>query len=463
MNKKSSHMAITDIHSEDVVAAEMYVLRAMLLELDCFTTLTDIISANDFLLEHNRLIFNVLAALHVENYPVDLVTVCNRLKNEGKLETVGGGVYVGELIDLTPTSKNVAFYARIVKRKARERKILGLAKELAIDPGRFREIFHRLSVLQDEEHCRDAVKKLKVLSLQELLSTSFPPRENLLYPIILSQSLSMIHAWRGLGKTHIGLGIAYSIASGGKFLKWHSPMARGVLYIDGEMPGSALQERLAAITTASEKKPQPDYFRIITPDLQDSGGMPDLSTPEGQAAVNAQLTPVTALIIVDNISCLCRSGRENEAESWLPVQGWALRQRAAGRAVLFIHHSGKNGEQRGASKREDILDTVIKLKRPVDYEPSQGAAFELIFEKARHLTGEDTASFEARLTTNPLSGLQEWIYKDVALTTFDRVVTLAKEGLTQHEIATELQINKSNVCRHWRKATEQGLIRTGRK
>ena len=43
MNKKSAHMAITDIHSEDVVAAEMYVLRAMLLELDCFTTLTDII------------------------------------------------------------------------------------------------------------------------------------------------------------------------------------------------------------------------------------------------------------------------------------------------------------------------------------------------------------------------------------------------------------------------------------
>ena len=109
--------------------------------------------------------------------------------------------------------------------------------------------------------------------------------------------------------------------------------------------------------------------------------MPDLSTLEGQTAVNAMLTPETALIVVDNISCLCRSGRENEAESWLPVQGWALRQRAAGRAVLFIHHSGKNGEQRGASKREDILDTVIKLKRPVDYEPSQGAVFELIFRK----------------------------------------------------------------------------------
>jgi hypothetical protein len=229
------------------------------------------------------------------------------------------------------------------------------------------------------------------------------------------------------------------------------------------MPGSVLQERLAAITAANDHQPLPDHFRIITPDLQEGGGMPDLSTLKGQSAVNDMLTPETALIVVDNISCLCRSGRENEGESWFPVQGWALQQRAAGRAVLFIHHSGKNGEQRGASKREDILDTVIKLKRPVDYDPSQGAVFELIFEKARHLKGEDTASFEARLTTNPLSGLQEWIYKDVALTSFDRVVTLANEGLSQHEVANELQINKSNVSRHWKKAVEQGLIHPGKK
>lgn len=451
------------VSCEDTLAAEMSVLGAMLLEQGCIPKVTAHITEGDFFQERNRLLFNLLVALHAENIPADLVTVCHRLRNEGNLERVGGGAYVAELVDFTPTSQNVAFYARIVRRKARERTIAGIAHELAIDPGNLREVFPRLSELHEEEPGREAEKRLKVLSLQELLQTSFPERESLLSPIILTQSLSMIHAWRGLGKTHIGLGIAYAVASGGKFLKWYSPQPRGVLYLDGEMPGSALQERLVAITAASDREPLPDYFRIITPDLQDAGGMPDLSTLEGQAAVNAMLTPETALIVVDNISCLCRSGRENEAESWLPVQGWALRQRAAGRAVLFIHHSGKNGEQRGASKREDILDTVIKLKRPVDYEPSQGAAFELIFEKARHLKGEDTASFEARLTTNPVSGLQEWIYKDVALTSFDRVVTLANEGLSQSEIANELQLNKSNVSRHWKKAVEQGLIQPGKK
>jgi hypothetical protein len=457
LRQDSCHLPYDDIHS-----AEMSVLGALLLDQGCTPKVTALITEDDFFLERNRIIFALLVTLHAENIPADLVTVCNRLKKEGNLERAGGGSYLAELVEFTPTSQNVAYYARIVARNSRERKIAALARELAIDPDKLPEMLPRLSELTEDEESRRE-KQLNVLSLHDFLETSFPERESLLSPIILTQSLSMIHAWRGLGKTHVGLGIAYAVASGGEFLKWRSPQPRGVLYLDGEMPGSALQERLAAITAGSDSKPLPGYFRIITPDLQDLGSMPDLSTPEGQAAVNAMLTPETALIVVDNISCLCRSGRENEAESWLPVQGWALRQRSAGRAVLFIHHSGKNGEQRGASKREDILDTVIKLKRPVDYEPSQGAVFELIFEKARHLTGEDTASFEARLTTNPATGLQEWLYKDVAQTSFERVVNLANEGLSQTEIANELQLNKSNVSRHLKKAVEQGLIQRGKK
>ncbi len=447
---------------EDTNSAEMSVLGALLLDQGCTPKVTALITEDDFFLERDRIIFALLVTLHAENTPADLVTACNRLIKEGNLERAGGAPYVAELVEFTPTSQNVAYYARIVARKSRERKIAALARDLAFDPDKLPLLLPRLSELTEDEESRRK-KQLHVLSLHDFLETSFPEQESLLSPIILTQSLSMIHAWRGLGKTHVGLGIAYAVASGGEFLKWRSPQPRGVLYLDGEMPGSALQERLVAITAASDSKPLPGYFRIITPDLQELGSMPDLATPEGQAAVNAMLTPETALIVVDNISCLCRSGRENEAESWLPVQGWALRQRSAGRAVLFIHHSGKNGEQRGASKREDILDTVIKLKRPVDYEPSQGAVFELIFEKARHLTGEDTASFEARLTTNPATGLQEWVYKDVAQTSFERVVNLANEGLSQSEIAKELQINKSNISRHWKKAIEQGLIQRNRK
>jgi hypothetical protein len=61
------------------------------------------------------------------------------------------------------------------------------------------------------------------------------------------------------------------------------------------------------------------------------------------------------------------TGRENEAESWLPVQQWALSLRRRGISVLLDHHAGRNGEQRETSKREDVLDTMLTLRHPADY------------------------------------------------------------------------------------------------
>jgi integrase len=49
-----------------------------------------------------------------------------------------------------------------------------------------------------------------------------------------------------------------------------------------------------------------------------------------------------------------------------------------------------------------VLDTVIALKRPGDYTPDMGACFEVNFEKARGLFGDDTKPFEARLEIRSL-------------------------------------------------------------
>ena len=132
-------------------------------------------------------------------------------------------------------------------------------------------------------------------------------------------------------------------------------------------------------------------------------------------------------------------------------------QRQKGRSVLFIHHSGKNGQQRGTSKREDLLDVVIGLRRTPDYEPANGACFEVHFEKARHLTGDSVNPIEARLSTNE-SNLLEWHCQNVADSTYERVVSLANEGMSQIEIANELDIHRSNVSRAWRKANEDGKL-----
>src|SRR5438552_356215 len=116
---------------------------------------------------------------------------------------------------------------------------------------------HRISlgVVQDVLSPR-----LRPLTAAEFLALDLPPRELILEPWLPTQGLAMIHSVRGIGKTHLALGIAYAVAIGGGLLGWSAPKPRQVLYLDGEMPAAAMQRRLAAIDAGFKgEPPAPDY------------------------------------------------------------------------------------------------------------------------------------------------------------------------------------------------------------
>jgi hypothetical protein len=299
----------------------------------------------------------------------------------------------------------------------------------------------------------DARPPLRLLKLNELLEHPFREREPILGDWLLTSGLAMIHSWRGVGKTHTALGVAYAAASGGTFLRWKAPKPRRVFYIDGEMPGASLALRMAAIVANSAADADPANFTVLTPDAQ-AEGMPDLATPEGQEEIDAAIRACDAeLIVVDNLSCLVRGGKpENDAESWQPVQTWALSHRKEGRTILFIHHSGKNGAQRGTSRREDILDTVIALKRPGDYSPTEGARFEVHFEKHRNDKGDSAKTFEARLGED-VRGQPVWTMCDLEEGSRAKVLEMKGLGMSATEIASELGIHRSTVYRNFKEAT----------
>jgi MarR family len=117
----------------------------------------------------------------------------------------------------------------------------------------------------------------------------------------------------------------------------------------------------------------------------------------------------------------------------------------------------KGGAQRGSSKKEDTLDTVIMLKRPADYLPEQAARFEIHFEKYRGPAGDEVSAIEAVLAKDADGRSCSWRTVDEG--TFDRVVVaLANDGLKPGEIAAELEIHKSNVSRHMKRARSLGLV-----
>jgi len=293
------------------------------------------------------------------------------------------------------------------------------------------------------------------LDIGDLLMRDFPPMETMLAPWLCKQHLSMVHAWRGVGKTHFALGVAYAVAGGGQFLKWKADKPRRVVYIDGEMAGAAIKTRLAAIveSTPDEHEPPEGFLRIITPDTQHLP-LPNLASREGQVALEPCIAEAE-LIVIDNLSCLMHGGAENESESWLPVADWALNLRRLGKTVLFIHHDGKGGLQRGTSRKEDVMDVVIKLEHTKDYQAEKGAAFLVKFEKARHLTGDDTKNIEVALVKDE-QGRQVWVYKDAELRMTERILALHVEApdLSQTEISEELGCHRSSVSRAFTKAEQ---------
>ena len=140
---------------------------------------------------------------------------------------------------------------------------------------------------------------------------------------------------------------------------------------------------------------------------------------------------------------------------------WLLMLRRRGIAVLFIHHAGTNGRQRGTSRREDALDTVIALRRPEDYSPEQGARFEIHFEKLRNrVDGAGAVPFEASLesfTGDERDGIR-WCSRDLVAPILKRAAALFTDGLTVREVAAILRVSKSEAGRLRLKALEEGLL-----
>ena len=303
----------------------------------------------------------------------------------------------------------------------------------------------------------EVLPRLRPLSAAEFLTLELPPRELILDPILPQKGLMLLHAYRGIGKTHLALGIGYCASTSGRMLGWSAPKPRRVLYLDGEMPAETMQARLAVmIAGADNQPPDTSYFRLLSADLSE-GGLPDLGSDAGQSEIDAAIARAGAeLVIVDNCSTLIRSGKENEGDSWLPVQSWALAHRRAGRSIVFVHHDGKGGQQRGTSRREDVLDTVIGLRRPDDYRSDQGARFEIVFEKARGFYGDGAQSFEAKYETRDKAAF--WARTELTDAELKRVVDAIREGMSVREAADELGMSKSKVGRLRDQARQKGML-----
>lgn len=284
-------------------------------------------------------------------------------------------------------------------------------------------------------------KRLISLTCEQLLQLRLPPRQHALTPILPLPGLAMIYAPRGVGKTFVALSVSFAISTGGSVMRWHAQRPLRVLHLDGEMPATALQERLAQIVGARGVAPHEENLRFLIGDLAHDG-LPNIATEEGRTAIEQAAEDVDVLTL-DNVSTLAYGLRENEADDWGGLQQWLLGLRRKGKLVILIHHAGKGGKQRGTSRREDTLDTIIALRHPQDYSHEEGARFELHIEKARGAMGAAVAPFQARLVPGE-GGKLTWSLSDLGAA---RAVEMLKQGTSLRKIQAATGVSKSAAQR----------------
>jgi replicative DNA helicase len=107
--------------------AEQSVLGALLMSDAAYSTVSAILSEQDFFLSDHRLIYKAISALSQDGKPRDVVTMSEYMGDE--IEKAGGLVYLGRLVKETPTAANVKAYAEIVAEKARARRAIATMSE----------------------------------------------------------------------------------------------------------------------------------------------------------------------------------------------------------------------------------------------------------------------------------------------------------------------------------------------
>lgn len=113
------------------IESEKAVLGSVLLSRDAIIPIAPILAPDAFYLAQHNAIWQAMLACYNRQVPPDMRTVSAELRTMGKLDMVGGALYLTELIQSTPTSYHVEFYAQPVINAARLRKLATVGGKIA--------------------------------------------------------------------------------------------------------------------------------------------------------------------------------------------------------------------------------------------------------------------------------------------------------------------------------------------
>ncbi|MFA6170738.1 MAG: replicative DNA helicase [Candidatus Margulisiibacteriota bacterium] len=259
------------------LTAEQSVLGSMLLDKNAVFRAAESLTPDSFYRDAHRYIFEAILILFDKGEPVDLVTVTETLRKSGKLDAVGGSIYIADLINSVPTAANIDHYSKIVEEKYILRRLIESGTNMVADA--FSDPHHIDDVLDNAEkmifdiamrHSREGFHKIDAVIKNVLdkidslygknqsitgVPTGYADLDNMTAGFQNSE-LIIIAARPSVGKTAFALNIAQDVAIRSKI-----PVAIFSL----EMSKESLAQRMLCAEAEIEQQ------KLKTATLSDTG------------------------------------------------------------------------------------------------------------------------------------------------------------------------------------------------
>ncbi len=87
------------------------------------------IEVESFYIRAHQTIYSVMLEMNRDGRPVDILTLSDRLGKQGKLDEIGGTIFLNSLLDSTPTAFHAEYYVDIVRQNHLLRRIVECSKQ----------------------------------------------------------------------------------------------------------------------------------------------------------------------------------------------------------------------------------------------------------------------------------------------------------------------------------------------
>ena len=115
------------------IEIEESVLGALLLDQNAITNAIDILRQEYFYLEAHQHIYRAISILFRDGNPVDLLSVADQLKKDGRFDEIGGLTKLVSLTNRITSAAHIEYHVRILSEKYIQRELIRVSTETLKD------------------------------------------------------------------------------------------------------------------------------------------------------------------------------------------------------------------------------------------------------------------------------------------------------------------------------------------